>query len=128
MAVVIDPMPTAEIVGAPASGHPPDILGLFAGPTLAERGGAPSPELPPPSSSAQTSSAPPTPAPSCAARSARRSITSSATHSASTRKAWTSSGWGEPNRGCGATGFGASRSCPWLPGSRAGPSAPGPWA
>jgi predicted Zn-dependent protease with MMP-like domain len=47
MAVVIDPMPTAEIVGAPASGHPPDILGLFAGPTLAERGGAPSPELPP---------------------------------------------------------------------------------
>jgi predicted Zn-dependent protease with MMP-like domain len=32
-------------VGAP--GTPPDILGLFAGPTLAERGGAPSPDLPP---------------------------------------------------------------------------------
>jgi predicted Zn-dependent protease with MMP-like domain/Flp pilus assembly protein TadD len=46
MAVVIDPMPTAEIVGAPESGHPPDILGLFAGPALAERG-APAPELPP---------------------------------------------------------------------------------
>ena len=46
LAVVIDPMPTAEIVGAPGSGHPPDILGLFAGPTLGERG-APTPELPP---------------------------------------------------------------------------------
>lgn len=46
MAVVIDPMPTAGIVGAPASGHPPDILGLFAGPTIAERGAA-HPELPP---------------------------------------------------------------------------------
>lgn len=29
--VIIDPMPTAEIVGAPASGHAPDILGLFMG-------------------------------------------------------------------------------------------------
>jgi len=38
MAVVIDPMPTADIVGAPSSGHPPDILGLFVGPALAERG------------------------------------------------------------------------------------------
>ena len=46
MAVVIDPMPTAEIVGAPASGHPPDVLGLFVGPALAERGAA-TPELPP---------------------------------------------------------------------------------
>src|SRR6185436_3577861 len=46
-AVVIDPMPTAEIVGAPASGHPPDVLGLFAGPPLGERGGAHAPELPP---------------------------------------------------------------------------------
>lgn len=46
-AVVIDPMPTAEIVGAPESGHPPDILGLFAGPTLGERPGLQVPELPP---------------------------------------------------------------------------------
>jgi len=46
-AVVIDPMPTAEIVGAPASGHPPDVLGLFVGPTLGERGSAQAPELPP---------------------------------------------------------------------------------
>ena len=46
-AVVIDPMPTAEIVGAPASGHPPDVLGLFVGRTLAERDSAPGGELPP---------------------------------------------------------------------------------
>lgn len=46
-AVVIDPMPTAEIVGAPGSGHPPDILGLFAGAPLGERGGERIPELPP---------------------------------------------------------------------------------
>ncbi len=46
-AVVIDPMPTAEIVGAPASGHAPDILGLFVGRPLGERGGAHEPELPP---------------------------------------------------------------------------------
>lgn len=46
-AVVIDPMPTAEIVGAPESGHPPDVLGLFVGPTLGERGAAQAPELPP---------------------------------------------------------------------------------
>jgi predicted Zn-dependent protease with MMP-like domain len=45
-AVVIDPMPTAELVGAPASGHPPDLLGLFVGPTLSERGAAAG-ELPP---------------------------------------------------------------------------------
>jgi predicted Zn-dependent protease with MMP-like domain len=44
--VVIDPMPTAAIVGAPESGHPPDILGLFVGASLEERGGA-TPELPP---------------------------------------------------------------------------------
>lgn len=47
VAVVIDPMPTAEIVGAPASGHPPDVLGLFVGPPLAERGQA-DPHEPPP--------------------------------------------------------------------------------
>jgi len=46
-AVVIDPMPTAEVVGAPESGHPPDILGLFVGPTLGERGSLAAPELPP---------------------------------------------------------------------------------
>lgn len=46
-AVVIDPMPTAAIVGAPESGHPPDILGLFVGAALGERGGALTPELPP---------------------------------------------------------------------------------
>ena len=43
--VVIDPMPTAGLVGAPESGHPPDILGLFVGPALAERNGTT--ELPP---------------------------------------------------------------------------------
>src|SRR5262245_34206522 len=45
--VVIDPMPTAALVGAPESGHPPDILGLFVGPTLGERNGAHASELPP---------------------------------------------------------------------------------
>lgn len=34
--VVIDPMPTREIVDAPASGHPPDVLGLFVGRALNE--------------------------------------------------------------------------------------------
>jgi predicted Zn-dependent protease with MMP-like domain len=29
--VIIDPMPTAEVLGAPASGLPPDLYGLFAG-------------------------------------------------------------------------------------------------
>jgi len=43
--VVIDPMPSAALVGAPGSGHPPDILGLFVGPTLEERNGTH--ELPP---------------------------------------------------------------------------------
>jgi predicted Zn-dependent protease with MMP-like domain/Flp pilus assembly protein TadD len=47
VAVVIDPMPTAEIVDAPASGHPPDLLGLFVGPPLAERDTA-DPSEPPP--------------------------------------------------------------------------------
>jgi len=47
VAVVIDPMPTAAIVGAPGSGHPPDILGLFVGSSLGERGGHELPELPP---------------------------------------------------------------------------------
>lgn len=45
--VVIDPMPTAALVGAPESGHPPDILGLFVGPPLGERNGAHAAELPP---------------------------------------------------------------------------------
>jgi predicted Zn-dependent protease with MMP-like domain len=46
-AVVIDPMPTAELVGAPESGHPPDILGLFVGTPLVERPSLATPELPP---------------------------------------------------------------------------------
>jgi predicted Zn-dependent protease with MMP-like domain len=45
--VVIDPMPTAAIVGAPASGHPPDVLGLFVGLAVGERTGAGAPEMPP---------------------------------------------------------------------------------
>jgi predicted Zn-dependent protease with MMP-like domain len=35
---VIDPMPSAELVGAPGLGHPPDLLGLFTGAPIAERG------------------------------------------------------------------------------------------
>ena len=46
-AVVIDPMPTAEIVGAPESGHPPDVLGLFVGTPLGERASVQAPEMPP---------------------------------------------------------------------------------
>ncbi len=46
-AVVIDPMPTAEVVGAPASGHPPDILGLFVGRPRGMRESVSAPELPP---------------------------------------------------------------------------------
>jgi len=46
-AVVIDPMPTAQVVGAPESGHPPDILGLFVGPVLSERAHSAPDELPP---------------------------------------------------------------------------------
>ncbi len=34
--VVIDPMPTPEILGAPESGLPPDTLGLYSGPLLSE--------------------------------------------------------------------------------------------
>jgi predicted Zn-dependent protease with MMP-like domain len=45
--VVIDPMPTAKLVGAPESGHPPDVLGLFVGPALGERNGAHASDLPP---------------------------------------------------------------------------------
>lgn len=47
LAVVIDPMPTARLVGAPESGHPPDILGLFVGTPLGERPSLEAPELPP---------------------------------------------------------------------------------
>ncbi len=47
MAVVIDPMPTAAIVGAPESGHPPDILGLFVGLPLHENGARGHGEMPP---------------------------------------------------------------------------------
>jgi predicted Zn-dependent protease with MMP-like domain len=47
IAVVIDPMPTAELVGAPGSGHPPDILGLFVGRPLGERASADPAEMPP---------------------------------------------------------------------------------
>jgi len=47
LAVVIDPMPTAEIVGAPGSGHPPDILGLFVGAPLGLRASSDPSELPP---------------------------------------------------------------------------------
>lgn len=44
--VVIDPMPTARLVGAPESGHPPDILGLFVGRPLGEQASLETPELP----------------------------------------------------------------------------------
>ncbi|MEW6073857.1 MAG: metallopeptidase family protein [Planctomycetota bacterium] len=47
VAVVIDPMPTAGIVDAPRSGHPPDLLGLFAGLPLTEREARGHGELPP---------------------------------------------------------------------------------
>ena len=42
--VVIDPMPSARLVGAPESGHPPDILGLFTGVPLGEHGPLHAPE------------------------------------------------------------------------------------
>jgi len=45
--VVTDPMPSAALVGAPESGHPPDILGLFSGAALGERGSSAPTELPP---------------------------------------------------------------------------------
>ncbi len=44
VAVVIDPMPSREVVGGE---HPPDILGLFSGPPIAERESGPGGELPP---------------------------------------------------------------------------------
>jgi len=47
VAVVIDPMPSAAVVGAPASGHPPDVLGLFVGPPLHEFGRDVGVEMPP---------------------------------------------------------------------------------
>ena len=46
IAVVIDPMPTAEVLEAPGSGHPPDLLGLFVGHPLPERDAGLSGELP----------------------------------------------------------------------------------
>jgi len=46
VAVVIDPMPTQALVGAPASGHPPDILGLFVGIPFSERDNSASGEMP----------------------------------------------------------------------------------
>jgi predicted Zn-dependent protease with MMP-like domain len=47
IAVVIDPMPTAEVVDARTTGHPPDVLGLYVGPALAERPLAAPGEMPP---------------------------------------------------------------------------------
>ena len=44
--VVIDAMPTAAIVGGPGAGHPPDVLGLFVGAPIGERGQASPAELP----------------------------------------------------------------------------------
>ncbi len=46
-AVVIDPMPTAELVGAPESGHAPDLLGLFLGLAFSERDTSTSGVMPP---------------------------------------------------------------------------------
>ena len=40
-------MPTAAVVGAPESGHPPDILGIFVGVPLSERDSSLSGEMPP---------------------------------------------------------------------------------
>jgi predicted Zn-dependent protease with MMP-like domain len=47
VAVVIDPMPTREILDAPASGIGPDLLGLFAGFPLHDREAGGFGELPP---------------------------------------------------------------------------------
>jgi predicted Zn-dependent protease with MMP-like domain len=47
VAVVIDPMPTAEVLGAPASGHGPETLGLCLGLPYSERDAATSGEMPP---------------------------------------------------------------------------------
>ena len=46
-AVVMDPMPTPEMVGAPESGLPPEILGLFVGVPFSERDAALPDDLPP---------------------------------------------------------------------------------
>jgi len=46
-AVVVDPMPTAALVGVPESGHPPDLLGLFVGLPFHEHDAGPGGELPP---------------------------------------------------------------------------------
>lgn len=45
--IVIDPLPTAEVVDATATGHPPDILGLFVGRSRLEDSVEISGELPP---------------------------------------------------------------------------------
>ena len=45
--VVIDPMPTADVVGGEESGHPPDLLGLYSGLELHEREASGYGELPP---------------------------------------------------------------------------------
>lgn len=45
--VVIDPMPTAEVLDAPQSGNAPDILGLYTGLPLAEHESGPGGDLPP---------------------------------------------------------------------------------
>jgi predicted Zn-dependent protease with MMP-like domain len=46
IAVVIDPMPTAELLGAPQSGHAPDTLGLCLGLPRSERDSGASGEMP----------------------------------------------------------------------------------
>ncbi len=45
--IVIDPMPTAAVLDAPRSGHPPDVLGLYIGPPLSEYDTEPGLEQPP---------------------------------------------------------------------------------
>lgn len=47
VAVVIDPMPSAGLVDPAATGHPPDLLGLFVGIPFPERDSGHSGELPP---------------------------------------------------------------------------------
>lgn len=47
IAVVIDPMPTPELIGAPESGFGPDLLGLYEGVPLAEFRGVFGEGLPP---------------------------------------------------------------------------------
>ena len=45
--VVVDAMPKAAILGAPESGHPPDLLGLYIGPPLSEYDSTPDAGQPP---------------------------------------------------------------------------------